>query len=647
MTKKQPPISIAQIDFSDPAAPSAPAYGDVYHSRAGALEQARHVFLGANDLPARWAGREEFVILETGFGLGNNFLATWGSWAADPARSQRLIFISIEKHPLSERDLRQAHLSSELPELAAQLCQAWPPLTPNLHRLVFASGRVQLLLCLGDVHHWLRELVAEVDAFYLDGFNPKQNPEMWDRHLLKAIARHAAPGATAASWSVAPQLREGLAAAGFTVERQRGFANKGGMCVARFTPRHEIQKPAARQALAPDARHALIIGAGLAGAACAWALAERGIASTVIDGRSGPAMAASGNPGGLFHGTLNPDDGLHARFNRACALETERVLNQLPALPWRQQGLLRIETARSLAQMQTLIARLGLPPDYVQALSAEAAKVKSGLNMSQPAWFYPGGGALPPPAYATALLNAAGAELRLAQFVARLQRVNQQWQAIAADGQVLAQAPLLILAGGVDGIALLQGLAPELAGLLRRSRGQLSHLVDSTNTQQARPRLPVAGQGYAIADPDEGLWCGATNEEEALLAPFDGALRLADHQHNLRQWQQLAGLAPEESEHSSAMAGRVGWRLAAPDRLPLVGGLGAPGYAGRQDQLRFIPRQPGLGLCMAMGSRGITWAMLCAQVLAAQMSGAPCPLEASLLDAIDPQRFAMRASRLQ
>lgn len=641
--RTQPPLTLAQINFSDPAAPLAPAFGDVYHSRAGALEQARHVFLGANDLPARWGGRDEFVILETGFGLGNNFLATWHAWAADPARSQRLIFISIEKHPLRLADLQQAHHNSELPELAAQLCRAWPPLTPNLHRLVFASGRVQLLLCLGDAHHWLRELVAEVDAFYLDGFNPTQNPAMWDRHLLKAMARLAAPGASAASWSVAPQLREGLAAAGFTVERRRGFANKGGMCVARFTPRHEIQKPIARQALAPDARQALIIGAGLAGAACAWALSERGIRSTVIDAHGAPAGGASGNPGGLFHGTLNPDDGLHARFNRACALETARTLRQLPALPWHQQGLLRIETSRNLAQMQALITRLGLPPDYVQALSAEAAKVRSGLNMSQPAWFYPGGGALPPPAYAAALLNAAGAELRLAQRVARLQRAGEQWQAVGADGQTLAQAPLLILAGGIDGFALLQGLAPELAGLLRRSRGQLSHLV---NTVQPRPRLPVAGQGYAIADPGEGLWCGATNQEEAQLAPFDGALRLADHQHNLGQWQQLAGL-PSSDPVTGALIGRVGWRLAAPDRLPLVGGLGTPGYAGRQDQLRFIPRQPGLGLCMAMGSRGITWAMLCAQVLAAQMSGAPCPLEASLLDAIDPQRFAVRALRQQ
>ena len=641
MKKKQPPLSLAQTDFSNPAAPSAAAYGDVYHSRAGALEQASHVFLGANDLPARWGGRDQFVVLETGFGLGNNFLSTWGSWAADPARSQRLIFISIEKHPLCRQDLQQAHLNSELPELpelAAQLCQAWPPLTPNLHRLVFASGRVQLLLCLGDVHHWLRELVAEVDAIYLDGCNPKQNPAIWDRHLLKAIARLAAPGATAASCSVAPQLREGLAAAGFTVERQPGFANKGGMCVARFTPRHEIQKPVARRALAPDARHALIIGAGLAGAACAWALAERGIGSTVIDAHSGPAMAASGNPGGLFHGTLNPDDGLHARFNRACALETERVLNNLPALPWRQQGLLRIESARSLAQMQALIERLGLPPDYVQALGCAEADTRSGLKLGQPAWFYPGGGALPPGAYVAALLKTSAARQLFGRPVVRLSRSDQAWQAWDEAGDLLGAAPLLVLAAGQQGQALLQSLSPGVPLMVQR--GQLSHMEAIVS----RPAVPVAGLGYAIADQAAGLWCGSTSQDGDLRPE----LLQGDHEHNLAQFARLANLSPAEAALLQPSGGRVGWRLATLDRLPLVGGLpclDAQGQPQLAEQLRFIARQPGLAVCMGLGSRGIGWAALCAQVVAAQVTGGPCPLEASLLDAIDPARFALRAQQ--
>lgn len=634
---KTQPIAPAQIDFSDPAVPSAPDFNDVYHSRAGALEQARHVFLAGNGLPGRWAQKPRFVILETGFGLGSNFLTTWDAWRQDAQRCQTLIFISIEKHPLRKEDLAQVQRPAALADMAQQLHTAWPPITPNLHRLAFEGGRVQLLLGFGDVHLWMRELVAEVDAFYLDGFNPSSNAAMWDRHVLKALGRRATAGATAASWSVAPQVREGLMAAGFSQERQRGFANKGGMCVARYEPRHQAQKPAGREALAPQAKHALILGAGLAGAACAWALAAQGIKSTLIDARPGPAQATSGNPGGLYHGTLNPDDGLHARFNRAAALATTETLRGLPALPWHQQGLLRLEQDRDTTQMQALLQRLGLPPDYVQALSQAEAAALSGLALPGPAWFYPAGGALPPPAYAQALLAAAGPAVSM-QFnchVARIDSHEASWRLWDEAGTLIAETELLVLAGGHEGQVLLAQLDPGLAARLSVMRGQLSHLSPA----EPRPKIPVAGLGYAIADRAQGLWCGATSQ----MDDGEAQLREADHLRNLTQWLSLSAQAGTAAElMPQVQGGRVGWRLAAPDRLPLVGGLALPGYVGRQDQTRFIPRRPGLALCTAMGSRGIAWAALCAQVLAAQVSGAAVPLEASLLDAIDPARFLLR-----
>jgi len=631
------PIHPARVDFSDAAAPLAPDYGDVYHARAGAFAQARHVFLGGNGLPGRWAGRARFVILETGFGLGNNFLATWAAWRADPAACERLVFISIEKHPLRRADLARAHAASPEPALAAQLIEAWPPLTPNLHGLSFEGGRVQLLLALGDIRAWLPELVAEVDAFYLDGFAPARNPEMWDPYALKLLGRLAAPGATAATWSVARGARDGLASAGFLVEKAPGFAAKGQMSVARFAPRHALQRPPGRQALAPGARQALVIGAGLAGAACAWALREQGLDCLVLDELDAPARAGSGNPGGLFHGTLNPDDGLHARFNRAAALATQQALARLPALPWLQRGLLRLEFGREPAAMQALIARLGLPGDYVQALDSAATEALAGLRCGRPAWFYPGGGALPPVDYVRAMLDASRAELRLGSPVARLRPdPGGGWQALDTEGRLLARAEAVVLACGHRSQALLEELQPGLP--LLRQRGQLSHLVRS----ELLPHLPLAGAGYALADGRGGLWCGATSQDEDM----EPALRAADQQQNLAQWAQLAGLpaAPQ-----APLAGRVGWRLLAPDRLPLVGGLAgglaAGPVAGRDDQVRLLPRLPGLLVCTAMASRGIGWAALCGQVAAARLSGAPLPLEASLLDAIDPLRFQVRRQR--
>ena len=206
---KTRPIEPAQVEFDADGSrpprspPRSPIYGDLYHPQIGALAQARHVFLGGNDLPRRWAGQARFVVLEMGFGLGNNFLATWDAWRNDPSRCERLVVVSIERHPLQRGDLLRAHAQSALPELAAALIHAWPPLVPGLQALDFDGGAVQLLLALGDVRLLLPALRVQADAIYLDGFAPTRNPQMWEPRVLKALGRHATPSASAATWSVA------------------------------------------------------------------------------------------------------------------------------------------------------------------------------------------------------------------------------------------------------------------------------------------------------------------------------------------------------------------------------------------------------------------------------------------------------------
>jgi tRNA 5-methylaminomethyl-2-thiouridine biosynthesis bifunctional protein len=618
------PISLApaEVDFSDPQAPASPMFGDVYHSRAGALAQARHVFVAGHGLPGRWQGRARFVVLETGFGLGNNFLATWDAWRQDPARCERLVFVSVEKHPLRREDLARAHAGSALPELAAQLVQHWPPLTAGLHTLSFEGGRVELLLGLGDARALLRELVLSADAIDLDGFAPKLNPALWDEWLLKSLSRHAEPGTTVSTWSINRPMRRALAALGFEVALAPGFANKPEMTVARFAPRHTPQRPAGREPVAPGAKRALILGAGLAGAACALALSRAGVACTVVDALPGPAQASSGNPAGLFHGTVNPDDGPHARFNRAAALATQHLLAEL-GLP-HQQGLLRLETRLAVAQMQDA-------PGYVQALSAAEASARADTTLGHPAWFYPGGGALDPAAYTRAMLAASGAELRLNTPVAALREVPGGWQLLDADGRPIDEAPLIVLAGGHGQLPLFRDFG-ELAGDLTVQRGQITHLPGAP----WQPAIPVAGDGYAIGDGQGGAWCGATAQDGDL----DPALRETDQADNLARYARLAGLSQAPQ---SPLRGRVAWRLVAADRLPLIGALPAPGPLAAQ--LRLQPRRAGVLVCTAFGSRGITWAALAGRLVAALALGSPRPLEAELLDAVDPLRFALRRER--
>ena len=194
----------ARLAFAADGTPVSEDYGDVYHSAGGGMAQARHVFLQGNGLPGRWQGRRAFTILETGFGFGLSFLATWRAWREDAARSERLHFVSIEKHPFAAGDLEV--LFRQLPELkneSTQLIARWPMLLPGMHRIEFEGGNVVLTLFLGDVADGLPQLQLAADAFFLDGFSPPKNPEMWSPPLLRHLGRLAAPGATLATWSVA------------------------------------------------------------------------------------------------------------------------------------------------------------------------------------------------------------------------------------------------------------------------------------------------------------------------------------------------------------------------------------------------------------------------------------------------------------
>ncbi|WP_374673776.1 FAD-dependent 5-carboxymethylaminomethyl-2-thiouridine(34) oxidoreductase MnmC [Ideonella sp.] len=658
---KTQPIVPARIEWRD-GVPFAPDFGDVYHARAGAFAQAQQVFLAGNGLPGRWRGRERFVVLETGFGLGNNFLATWSAWRDDPARSGQLVFVSIEKHPATADDLSRAHAQSPAPALAASLVSAWPPATPGLHVLEFDGGRVRLLLALGDVAAWLPELQLQADAAYLDGFAPARNAPMWDTHLLRGLARLAAPGCTAATWSAARSVRDGLSAAGFRVQRVPGFAGKRDMTVAEVDGQAVARRhgaPAGRRPH-PAARRALVVGAGLAGAAAAQALAREGLEVTVLEAGTRPADAGSGNLAGLFHGVVHADDGAHAQWLRAAALRATQVYGPLLAggtVPGQATGLLR---GAADTPWDTL-SRLGsqVPAGYARPLSRDEAAAMAGCPVAGAAWCFTGGGWLQPGALARHWLATPGVRCLTDTPVAALRRSEAGWRAVDADGSPLGGAApwdVVVVCAAAGAVDLLAPHSDAAQWPWRRTRGQVTLLPPAAAAGLPRPRLPLASGGYLIALPEAlhprlggGLLCGATSQ-----AGDDGAaLRPADHLANLAQIARLTsaeGVSPDRLAALAAQAeGRVGWRLGTDDRLPVVGPVPQPlaGLAGqpRLDHPRHVPRVPGLYVMTGLGSRGITWAALAGDVLAACVQGSPLPVAGSLLDAVDPARFVSRAMR--
>jgi len=579
-----PALVPAKLDLRDDT-PYSAAFGDVYHSADGGIAQAEHVFLKGNGLPERWARRERFVILETGFGFGLNFLTTWQAWKRDASRCRRLHYVSIEKHPFTAADLRLLH--QRYPELAAEakeLHAHWPLLVSGGHRLEF--GNMVLTLFFGDVAI-LRDLRLAADAVYLDGFAPAKNPDMWTHQVMRSVSRLAANGATLATWSVAGGVRDALEATGFTVEKRAGFGGKREMLTAQKKNR---DSPYFSQ---PE-RKAIVVGAGLAGAAVCERLCARGWEVELHERRAEPAQEASGNHAGTFHPIVTPDDSIFARLTRAGFLHALRNWQRLGGVRYDQCGVLQLaRNDKEIDAQQKSV--LGLPADYAQFVTREEASAHAGVPVAAPGLWFAGGGWIKPRSLVRAQLEACGD---------RLQR------RFGSAVEALPKAPVVILANSAE--------APKLCTVphlrLRRVRGQLTYVP----AEALEPPRAVVLRGGMVLPPIDGVCVvGATYD----LEDADAALREDSHTGNLERLRNILSV-----EVRAKAQGRVSFRAVTPDRLPVVGKI-AEGVYG----------------AFAYGSRGLVWAALAAEIIAAELEGEPLPLEGKLLDALHPQRFTKRA----
>ena len=704
------PLEPARLDFAEDGTLWSGRYSDVYHTQAGALEQAHHVFLGGNGLPARWQGRDVFTVIETGFGQGLNFLATWAAWRADPKRCARLHFVSTELHPFTADDLATLHARwPRFAALAQTLHAEWPPLTPGFHRVHLDRGAVTLTLLFGDTAHTLQQLEARADAIFLDGFAPARNPAMWSQAVFDELGRLAAPDATLATWSVSRSVRDGLDQTGFECQKTAGFAHKKEMLqgVRRGTPparpalgdaTSAENTPTAPASAPTPPRHALIIGAGAAGSAIAHRLAERGWTVDVVDANDAPGQGASGNHAGVLRPLPSLDDNRLARLTRAGTLYGLHHLRRLDTTehPPRWQACGALHLARDEAQLEkqrAVVQALGFPDDVVQFVDRQRASEIAGWPVAIGGWWFARAGWIQPHSLCAANLAAYGggeestqaaapsrdgratpsrppeaaesAEVfanfgpsrpagsiraRFGTRVASLEftaldqtpghlkpaeGAPHRWRALDDQGASIAEADIAIIAAGTAIDAFPQAKALPV----RPARGQVSHLAAG---DVAAPKVVVCRQGY-VSPAVDGLHCaGATFDVD----DPDPELRAADHRDNLDKLDaMLPGLAATLAE--TALAGRVGFRPASPDRLPMVGAV--PNAAESTPEpgtpLDHVPRHPGLYAITGFGARGLVWSALVAEVLASQLHGEPVPLERDLIAAIDPARYLLKPMR--
>ncbi|HIF9546489.1 TPA: bifunctional tRNA (5-methylaminomethyl-2-thiouridine)(34)-methyltransferase MnmD/FAD-dependent 5-carboxymethylaminomethyl-2-thiouridine(34) oxidoreductase MnmC [Photobacterium damselae] len=689
-------IENAVLDWNELGTPVSNDFDDVYFSNANGLEETRYVFLQQNGLPDRWNdfSRRRFVVAETGFGTGLNFLALWQQFKAFRAENpdatvKELHFISFEKFPVTLDDLKKAHLSwPELSDLAQQLHAHYPPAVADCHRIILEDGLITLDLWFGDIQDCMPQVWTGdegiVDAWFLDGFAPSKNLAMWNLDVYKGMRNLARSGCTLATFTAAGFVRRELIEAGFEMKKAKGFGHKREMLTGTIgehtapsntKPWYHISARA-KNDTAQTLNDIAIIGGGVASAATALSLVRRGQTVTLYCKDEKPAQGASGNKQGAVYPLLNGNHNALSRFFAPAFVFARQFVEQAAQNSQFDHdwcGVVQLAFGEKMGEegkegkegikggegekgadmrnkqrikLDKMLAG-GFPNELICALDHQQTREVTGVETGFDGVNYPLGGWLCPKELTRALIEQAQATglltLHTQSEVCKLQQESdQRWQLQFSDGQSKQHACVVIANGHRFTDFEQTAKIPAYS-----VRGQVSHIP--TNEQLGKLKTVLCYDGYLTPEnPHSHTHCiGASYDRNSVDLTFS-----EQNQHDNKQ--RLIDCLPQaewaKSVDVSDNQARVGVRCATRDHLPFMGNV------CRYDELLTqyenlketqasadkVPVYNNLFALIGLGSRGLSSAPLIGEMMASQICGDPLPMPLSVLEALHPGRMWVR-----
>ncbi|EGA67419.1 bifunctional tRNA (5-methylaminomethyl-2-thiouridine)(34)-methyltransferase MnmD/FAD-dependent 5-carboxymethylaminomethyl-2-thiouridine(34) oxidoreductase MnmC [Vibrio brasiliensis] len=661
-------ITNAQLGWNDAGTPVSDQFDDVYFSNVNGLEETRYVFLHQNHLPQRWQSCEQrrFVIAETGFGTGLNFLAVW-QWFAQfrqqnpSAPLKELHFVSFEKYPLSKEDLIKAHQAwPELSEYSEKLQRHYPIAVPECHRIVLEDGAITLDLWFGDIKDCMPKVpVTEsglVDAWFLDGFAPSKNPEMWNQDLFNGMAKLAKQDCTCATFTAAGFVRRGLIEAGFEMKKVKGFGTKRDMiagCLTNKKP-HANFKPWFAREQSSHGESIAIIGGGIASATLATALRRRGKQVTLYCQDSTPAQGASGNRQGAVYPLLNGShEGVSRVFAPAFLFARQFVEQAAEKIDFDHQwcGVTQLKWDETSTIKLNKMLNGQFDSQLVRKLDQQQTSDMVGVPLDMESIHYPLGGWLSPAQLTQGIITLLAEDEQFnVYFDCKIEQLDwnsetQNW--IVSNSSGVFEHDTVVIANGHQ----FDEIAQTADVPLGKVKGQVSHIPTTETLSQIKTVLCYDGYMTPV-NPNNGHHCiGASYDRSHLDNEFDPAAQ-QDNGDKLRKCvpnQQWPLEVDTSSNHS-----RQGIRCVSRDHLPFIGNVGQfeaikQVYQDLQktkaSDAQKVPQYPNLFCMLGLGSRGLSSAPLLAETLASQICGDPLPLPVDVLEALHPSRMWVRKLR--
>ena len=639
-------MKYAEIEWRD-GQPYSPGYDDIYYSNAGGREESEYVFLEHNHLASRWQGMvaaEHFVIAETGFGTGLNFVLTLKAWAEQAKSDTCLHYVTIEKHPVSPADIAKvAENWPELSEFYDELLSVYPLPVEGEHCRTLFNGRVYLHLIFSDVIEALEARELEADAWYLDGFNPDKNADLWSDQVFNLIEKNSKQGATLSTYTAAGFVRRGLRDAGFEVTKMKGHGKKREMITAVLNNKKIITSKTpwfAMQKTNYKNKKAVVIGAGLIGLTTAWSLVQRGWQVTVIEKHKNVAEEASGNPAGLLMLRLAIDNKNDTAFYTSAMLYAIDCLDRLQEKAeekfWFHEGVYSIFKQ---GRAEKIIECHDLPKEFIKILDKHDLQLCL-KDKNQTISFLPEAGWASPKAACEVLVRACGGSLNIInQNADDIKKIDDEWQVLDNKGQTIASAEVLVIANGVNANQF------ESVSWLPVSsvRGQLTEITASEKSLALNKALSF--DAYVTPEYKGKHYVGATYR----VGDENTERTQEEQDENLNHLEQCL---PDIFDKPEELNGRVGFRPVSNDMTPIIGEV-PDKQAFKEDYKELHHGRPraqypqakylsGLYVNAAHGSRGICSSFLSAEILAAMIVNEPLPVSKEIVDHLSPARFLMR-----
>lgn len=667
-------VSPAEIEWRH-GVPFSLEFQDFYFSLKDAFQESNYVFIEQNNLSSRWQSLEKqelnFNIAELGFGAGLNFLSCCKLWLEVAPSHATLSYFAAESRPLKSVDLEQIlEIWPSLDRIAKPLIDQFPAAIKGFHNIELFDGRIKLCLMLGPAEEMfdalaesdIKELYLHnknpIDAWFLDGFSPSKNPNIWTSKLFHTVASLSSKTTTLSTFSAASVVAKNLTMCGFDVKHIKGFGKKRQMITATFNSlKQDHTKILGTNQWNLNSRARLnhkmpasvaILGAGIAGCTTAVALAKRGYTVDVIDRFGKAGEGGSGNKRAIVYPKLSIRDDSLPRINVNALMLASRYYQPLWDKGIGQQcGVLILpENSKSEAEFVKISKRFHGLTHFVQLLTNNALQDVSGIKLkSNLGLFFPTLGWLPPSIVCDYLLKSANVSV-IKGDVCKFHRDSSEglWNLFDDNDDLLAQADILVMANA-NGISEFE----ETQFLdVKSLRGQVTELPSSESSEKIK--TVICGEGYITPSQAGSHSCGATYNHK--ISTTD--LRAEDHWKNITQMQNTdKGLASALGKFNiNKLDGRANYRCTTRDYLPIAGPI--PNQSQMIQDFAFLRKDArkstaikgtyidDLYVNCGMGSRGLTYAPLTAEILSSEISQQLCPLERELRLALHPSRFIIR-----